>query len=133
MRILFLILCLSVMGLQISCEKTPPPDTQVAKIEKVSEQAEVLRQRERAKNLIIAANVLVAKANELSVDTAVKDDLGTAITLYVESGRLFQEAAGLYSQLAPQFIETQDLENTGKAMQYCLSRVQQIHERLAKL
>jgi len=70
------------------------------------------------------------KADSLLKGNVTRETLATAISLYVDAGKSFEQAAGIYKALVPDYASKADVENSQAMMKQCIEAVGQIKERM---
>ena len=59
-----------------------------------------------------------------------REKLQTALDLYVRAGQLFEKAGNSYKALGPQYASAEEVENSFKAVSFCLTQINEIKKLL---
>lgn len=86
--------------------------------------------KERANTDVRAAEQIMRKADELLNNGASADNMRAALPLYIKAGQMFEEAAGIYKAIMPNYATELDVNNAQQAMRYCLTSIAEIKKRL---
>lgn len=82
----------------------------------------------QANTQVVTASRLMEKAMEILRQAPTPQGRDTAISLLVEAGQMFEQSAGIYKALVPDYAGQQDVENSLKAMQVCIQKIQEIKQ-----
>ena len=84
----------------------------------------------QANQQVAAAGQLTNNAFRLLQGAPSVENRRTALSLLVEAGRLFEQAAMTYKALVPQYATQTDVENSLQAMQKCIQTISEIKASL---
>ncbi len=119
MRRLLLMLMVLVLATHISCLSFAKESPESLKNEAIHK--------------IRAAQELIERANMLARHEPGKfreGDLGTAIQLYAEAGKLFEEAGNIFKFLGPEYTSQEDIDGCGQAVESCVDAIRKIKKVL---
>lgn len=88
---------------------------------------------DQAVSNIKVAKTLVEKANSVLAGNPGTEDLKTAIYLYAEAGRSFEESARIFKALGPDYVSQSDIDGCVKAVQDCLAAIERCKGGLQRL
>ena len=85
----------------------------------------------QANNDVQVAQQLVNQAQAMLQGGQVsRESLQVAMRLYTQAGQLFEKAGNVYKALGPSYAPPQDVEGAFKAMQHCVSMIEEIKKRI---
>jgi len=83
-----------------------------------------------ANSKIRVAQDVMDRATKLVSDNPKKEELKTAMYLYIEAGKMFQEGGAILKYLGPKRVNKTDIEGCDKAVDSCLGAVRTIQAAL---
>lgn len=84
--------------------------------------------KNQANSQVVAASRLMEKAMVLLQQSPNPQGRDAAVSLLVEAGQMFEQSAGIYKTLVPNYATEEDVNNSLRAMQVCIQRIQQIKQ-----
>lgn len=81
---------------------------------------------------IKVASDLFKRGEELLAPPATKERLAASLQIYIQAGKLFEEAGNALKSLAPQYANQSDADNCFTAVQTCLDTIAKIRAVLQK-
>ncbi len=107
MKKLFLSLLLTSVFISGACAQTETPESV----------------REQAYGKIKVAGELTGRAANFLVPGQSKENLATAIQLYVQAGQLFEQAGNMLKALGTDYVPQSDIDNCNNATQSCINAI----------
>jgi hypothetical protein len=89
--------------------------------------------KEQAFSEVRTASALMERAASAMNNYKSESDLKLALGLFAEAGKLFQNAAGKFQALVPEYASETDLNGCIKAMEACMNAINRIKERLTEV
>lgn len=84
--------------------------------------------KNQANTQVVTASRLMEKAFEILRQAPAAQGRDTAVSLLVEAGQMFEQSAGIYKALVPDYAAQEDVENSLRAMQVCIQKIQEIKQ-----
>ncbi|MBU3758617.1 MAG: hypothetical protein FGM27_01660 [Candidatus Omnitrophica bacterium] len=82
--------------------------------------------KSQADSQVVAASKLMERAMTMLQQSPMGGGREAAVALLAEAGQMFEKSAGLYKALYPNYASKEDVENSIRAMQVCIQRIQEI-------
>lgn len=82
----------------------------------------------QANTQVVTASRLMEKAMEILRQSPTAQGRDTAVSLLIEAGQMFEQSAGIYKALVPDYAGQEDVENSLRAMQVCIQKIQEIKQ-----
>ena len=87
--------------------------------------------RMQAASDIQTGSQLMTQAEQLLRSPGVtQQHMKAAMDLYIQAGKLFEEAGNIFTGLGPDYAAPEDVQNSRKAMQNCIDSVKEIQKHL---
>jgi len=84
--------------------------------------------KEQANSQVMAAAQLMQKATETAQSNPTAEGRQVAISLFVEAGQMFEQAANIYQSLGPNYAAPADVQNAQQAMKACIENIQKLKQ-----
>ncbi len=84
--------------------------------------------KSQANNQVVTASQLMERARAVLQQSPNPAGRNAAIAILVEAGQMFEQSAGIYQALIPNYASQQDVDNARKAMQSCVQQIQQLQQ-----
>jgi len=84
-------------------------------------------------NKIKLASSLVNRAQEFIKSGLSRENLQSAIALYIEAGKLFEESAAILTNLGPNYVTQEDIDGCTLAVTDCVNAIKQCNNLLMQL
>ncbi len=88
--------------------------------------------REQAYGKIKVASELTARAGSFLVPGQSKENLMTAIQLYVQAGQLFEQAGNMLKAIGTNYAPQSDVDNCNNATQSCINAIENIKSAMGE-
>lgn len=87
-------------------------------------------QRSQAFYKIRVANELLKKGEDLLMQTHNKDNITAAFQIYLQAGKLYEEAGTALKALGTKYVSQVDIDNSFKAAQFCADTMKKIKDSI---
>lgn len=84
--------------------------------------------KNQANTQVVTASHLMEKAMTILRQSPTLQGRDAAVSLLVEAGQMFEQSAGIYKALLPDYAGQEDVDNSLRAMQVCIQKIQEIKQ-----